>query len=59
MGRKSYAGQIDVFAVYCHENDEVYLLPVEKAGSAEGAIRIDPPKNNQLAGVNLAADYQM
>lgn len=59
QGRSSYSGQIELFGIYCRETDEVYLLPVEKAGTAQGSIRVDPPKNNQLVGVNMAIDYRL
>jgi hypothetical protein len=52
-----YHGQIDAFAVYCRENDTVYVVPVEKCGSRECFLRFEPSKNGQKKGINLADDF--
>lgn len=59
QGRQSYRGQVEAFGVYCHDNGEVYLVPVERAGTTEGNLRIEPPKNGQATGINLAADFRL
>lgn len=55
--KTAYHGQIDAFAVYCRENDTVYVVPIEKCGSYECFLRFDPPKNRQKNGVNMAEDF--
>lgn len=55
--RKSYHGDIDIFAVYCPELKTAYLIPVEKTGASHMALRLTPPKNNQLSKVNLAENF--
>jgi hypothetical protein len=52
-----YHGQIDAFAVYCRENDTVYIVPIEKCGSNECFLRFDPPKSGQKKGINLASEF--
>ena len=56
-GRMTYHGQCDLFAVYCPELDQTYLVPVEVTGARSCTLRVEPPKNNQAAGVRWAADY--
>lgn len=54
--RRGYIGQADLFAIYCPETDQVYLVPVADAPSAEIALRVDAPLRN-LAGVRWAKDF--
>lgn len=56
--RVSYVGAIDCFAVYCPENDQVYLVPIEECPGNDMWLRIEPPKNGQKFGIRLAADYE-
>ena len=58
-GRVPYTGQIEAFGVYCPDNDEVYLVPIDLVGTAEGRLRIDAPRNNQATGIRLAADFRV
>lgn len=48
--------EIDLYAVYCPDTDLCYYFnPSDyKTGIT---LRIDPPKNNQKAGVNMAENY--
>ncbi len=48
-----------MFAVWCPETLAVYLIPVGDVGSNKVALRVDPPKNNQVAGIRFATDYQV
>ena len=58
--RRDYQGQVDYFAVYCPDLERVYLIPIEDlAVRAQGALRVDPPRNNQRRGIRLAADYEI
>lgn len=47
--------QVDLFAIYCYELGQVYLIPV---GEKIAYLRTEPTKNNQSAGVHLAVDYE-
>jgi PD-(D/E)XK nuclease superfamily protein len=57
--RSSYeAGEIDLFAVYCAEQNGCYLLPADRlAGRRAISLRLSEPRNKQRACVNLASDF--
>jgi hypothetical protein len=58
--RRDYLGEIDFWAVYIPETYGVYLVPIEDALlRKEGALRVDPPRNNQRRRIRLAARYEM
>ncbi len=54
-----YRGQADLFGVYCPDNDRVYLVPVSDVGTRSGALRIDPPLNNQAKRIRWAREYEL
>lgn len=58
-GKLSYRGQCELFAVYCPELDESYLVPVHEAGTSGCSLRVRPPKNGQSRNVRWAADYRV
>ena len=50
--------EIDVFFLYCAENNWCGLyIPQEGTITQSLTIRLEPPKNNQRAGIRLASDY--
>jgi hypothetical protein len=52
------ADEIELLAVYCGELDRSYLLPPELFANRYAVqLRLTPPRNNQRACINLAADY--
>jgi hypothetical protein len=58
--RRGYHGEIDYFAVFCPDNDGVYLVPIaELHVKTEGALRVEPSRNSQRRNVRLAADYEV
>ena len=58
--RRNYRGQIEMFAVYCPDNDKVYIVPIEDTPMNLMRLRIDPPVNNSaVSTVNWAADYEI
>lgn len=54
---KSYDGKIDFFAVYCPDNEEIYLVPVDDVGKVVSYLRVEKTKNSQTKGVRLAEKY--
>lgn len=57
-GDGGYHGQIDAFAVYCPQNRQIYLVPIDDlACLTSGTLRIDPPRNGQTRGIRWARDY--
>ena len=58
--RRSYAGQIDLFGVYCPETQGVYLMPVSEVSTrSNAALRVAPSLNNQRKRIRLASEYQV
>ncbi len=54
---RAYAGEVDLFAVYCPDNDRVYVIPVEEVPATAMYLRVEPPRNRQRKGVRWAEDY--
>lgn len=54
---QDYKGQIDYFAVYCSQLNEIYLIHIDEATNTKSYLRTTPPKNNQTKGIRLAKDY--
>lgn len=54
---------VDLFAIYCRDNKELYIVPSKDIANNEGVVRkqiglrITPSANNQTKGVMLAEDY--
>jgi len=56
-GMRRYAGEIDLFGVYCSDVDSTYLIPLEEIAAYSGSLRIEPPKNGQAKKVRWASRY--
>lgn len=54
---RDYRDDVDVFGVYCHERDEVYLVPVDHLPSRGAHLRLRPARNGQQSGVRWASPY--
>lgn len=57
--RRGYRDAADMFGVYCPATGKVYLVPVGDVGEREASLRIEPARNNQAAGIRMAADYEL
>ena len=57
--RRGYAGQVDLFGVYCQQVNKCYLIPVEIAPATGCYLRIVPAKNGQQQGIRWAKDYEI
>jgi hypothetical protein len=58
--RRTYAGQIDLFAVYCPETSRVYLVPVDDVpNQSAAALRVDAPRNRQRKRIREASAYEV
>jgi hypothetical protein len=53
------AATIDWLAVYDRTTDRCYYVPAAELadGRSELVLRLSPPRNNQRAGIRVAADY--
>lgn len=58
-GRMTYHGQCELFAVYCPELDETYLVPVDGTGGRACNLRVRPTVNRQSRRIRWAADYRV
>ncbi len=56
---RSYTGDIDLFIVYCPQNDSVYVIPADEVPSREMYLRVNPPRNRQDKRVRWAKDYKL
>ena len=57
--RKSYEGQVDLFAAYSPYNDKVYLLRLRETTKSCTRLRVDPAKNKQQSGIRNAERYEI
>ena len=57
--RKSYRGEVDLFAVYCSENDKVYVMPVDDVPEKEVSLRVDPTVRKQVKRIRWAEDFEI
>lgn len=56
---RGYEGEVDLFAVYCPENAQVYLVPADDVSPNINYLRVDPTRNNQTRRVRWARDYEL
>jgi hypothetical protein len=56
---RSYTGEIDLFIVYCPQNDSVYVIPAEEVPRKGMHLRVNPPRNRQDKRVRWAKDYEL
>jgi hypothetical protein len=57
--RQTYMGLADLFAVYCPENHQVYMVPVLQVGRTQVRLRVENTRNSQRRRVRWAKDYQL
>ncbi len=57
--RRCYRGEIELFGVYCPDNDKCYLVPVGEVGTNQGFLRVNPPRNGQRTRIHWAEDYEI
>ena len=58
--RRDYAGQVDLFAVYCPETSGVYLVPIaDLPVKVQAALRVEPTRNAQQRRIRQASTYQI
>jgi hypothetical protein len=56
---KSYAGEADLFMVYCRETGGIYAVPVEHVKATGGCLRVAPTANGQTKRIRWASDYAL
>jgi len=55
--KQNYRGQIELFAVYCRELNQVYFVDVNEATTYETRLRLIAPKSKQQKHIRWAKDY--
>lgn len=48
---------IDLFAIWCPNNDGYYMMNVDEVAKGSQALRLTETKNNQTKGIKFAKDY--
>lgn len=56
---RTYAGEVDLFVVYCPDNEKVYVVPADEIPAGYISLRVDEPRNGQRKGVRWARDYEL
>jgi hypothetical protein len=56
---RSYRGEIEFYAVYCPETEQVYLLPESDACLSKAHLRVTPARNSQSKALRWASQYEL
>jgi hypothetical protein len=56
---RPYTGQIELLAVYCPENQKVYLVPEADLTRSSIHLRLVAPLNNMKKTIRWAADFEL
>lgn len=56
---RGYSGEVDLFMVYCPENQRVYVIPADEVPNTGMYLRVDPPRNRQSKRVRWAKEYEL
>jgi hypothetical protein len=56
---RDYRGEIDVFAVYSPQLDDVFVVPVDDVATRRCHLRLEPTRNKQAKGVRWAQPYRL
>lgn len=57
--KEGYHGDVDYFVVYVPELEQAYLIPIDDVSKNEMYLRVEPPANNQTAGINWASEFEL
>lgn len=56
--RKSYHDEVDYIAVYCHENNKSYLIPIGLTGKSAMTLQVSEPKIKNK-NMHFAKDFEL
>lgn len=56
---RAYFGEIDYLAVYCPQNQKVYLVPESELVRTAGHLRLAPTVNGQVRNIRWASAYEL
>ena len=52
-------GEVDLFAVYCPDNDKCYMVDFELCPKTVLTLRVEPIVNGRTKKIKLATDYEI
>jgi len=56
---RDYCGEVDLFMVYCPDNEGIYRVPMGKISKTQTSLRVEPVKNGQSKGILWAKDFEI
>jgi hypothetical protein len=56
---RDYKTDVEMFMVYCPDNEQIYAVPIEDVTRTHGTLRIDPTANGQKRHIRWARDYEL
>jgi hypothetical protein len=56
---RPYRGQIELLAVYCPQNQKVYILPEKELTATTAHLRVLPTRNNMKKTIRWASDFEL
>ena len=59
LATRPYTGQIEMLAVYCPQNEKVYLLPEADLTRTKIQLRLVAPRNNMTKTIRWASRYEL
>jgi PD-(D/E)XK nuclease superfamily protein len=59
LATRPYTGQIELLAVYCPENEKVYLVPEADLTRSVIHLRLVAPRNNMTKSIRWASRYEL
>ena len=58
--RRTYRGEIDIFLVYCPDNDKIYRVPINATGESATQLRVEPLRSGApRSTVKWARDFEL
>jgi len=58
-GTSDYRGDVELFATYNSEINEVFIIPVDACGISTCTLRLTENNSNQQKGIRWAKDYKL
>ena len=58
LKHRNYKNEIELFIVYCPDNEKFYKVPINSVGVGKPYLRVEPVRNGQASGVRLAKDFE-
>jgi len=59
VSARPYFGEVDLIAVYCPQNQKVYVLPENEFVATRAHLRLTEPQNNQSRRIRWARDFEL